>query len=126
MADSSQEMSIDKNALIAIVILGAAALVLCGFALHRTFGMRVSKGEWNKEFNQRNPEQDQYMVDLRMAYRNDVMADARRGQHHRPKHEGHRDMSQLPHTPDSQQLPFSPARPQQARMSSHTDSSYYG
>lgn len=78
---------ISSSAVIVIVIAGAAAVVLAGYALHRTFAMRVFGGDWEaKKFNERNVEQDQYMIDMRMAYRNDVMADARSGRV-LPKHD---------------------------------------
>lgn len=84
MADG--DMVLPDSAIIVIVILGAAALVLCGYALHRTFGMRISGGGFDKTFNQRNPEQDQYMIDQRMAYRAGVMSEARAARYEKRHH----------------------------------------
>ena len=78
---------LSANVIILIVILGASAVALCGYALHRTFASKISGGEWEKKFNDRNAEQDQYMVDLRMAYRNGVMADAQAGRPYHHKHQ---------------------------------------
>lgn len=68
---------LSSQTIIFIVILGAAAIVACGYGMHRALATRQSKHEFEREFNERNVEQDQYMAELRMAYRNGVMADAR-------------------------------------------------
>lgn len=85
-----------SSAIICIVILGAAALVLVGYALHRTFAMKTSNGSWEKVFNKRSTEQDQYMVDQRMAYRNDVIADARHARYQQQHQKHASNISSIP------------------------------
>jgi len=68
---------LSHQTIILIVILGAAAIAACGYGMHRALASRQSHHEFEREFNERNVEQDQYMAELRMAYRNGVMADAR-------------------------------------------------
>ena len=68
---------LSHGVIIILVLLGATAVVIAGYGIHRVIGTRLSKNEFDRSFNERNAEQDQYMVDLRMAYRNGVMAETR-------------------------------------------------
>lgn len=81
------EGELSHEVIILIVVVGAAAVIVAGYGLHRALSSRQSSDEFNRKFNERNAEQDQYMVDLRMAYRNGIMADARSyRQAPRPRH----------------------------------------
>ncbi|KAJ9663974.1 hypothetical protein H2198_000477 [Neophaeococcomyces mojaviensis] len=71
-------MGIPNNVVILIVIIGAAATALMGYALHRLLGGAAPEDE---AFNERNTEQDRYMAELRDSYRNAIMRDA--GVNHR-------------------------------------------
>ncbi|KAK5940368.1 hypothetical protein PMZ80_007788 [Knufia obscura] len=68
---------LSDQVIILIVVLGSAAVVACGYGMHRALATRQKNNGFERGFNERNVEQDQYMVDLRMAYRQGVMAEAR-------------------------------------------------
>lgn len=76
------EGGLSDQLIIFIVILGSAAIIACGYGMHRALASRQTSGSFERAFNERNVEQDQYMVDLRMAYREGVIADAGS---HRPR-----------------------------------------
>lgn len=71
--------ALDPSVVIVLVLLAAAFLVAMGYGVHRTSAMKVfSKGTWGEtKFNERNAEQDQYMIDVRMAYRDAMMRENR-------------------------------------------------
>jgi hypothetical protein len=71
------EGGLSHEAIIVIVVFGAAAMVAGGYGVHRALAARSKNDEFERKFNERNVEQDQYMVDLRMAYRQGIMAEAR-------------------------------------------------
>jgi hypothetical protein len=66
-------MGISHNLIILFCILGAAALVLVGFAFQRLFG----KGDAETPFNQQLPQQEAYMRDVRMRNQRWAFAEAR-------------------------------------------------
>lgn len=68
---------LSSQTVILIVILGTAFTTACGYGMYRALATRQKNNEFDREFNERNVEQDQYMAELRMAYRNGIMADAR-------------------------------------------------
>lgn len=69
----------DQNVVILLIVVGAAGLIAMGYGMHRALATRVLKSGWDRQFNQRNPEQDQYMIDVRMAHRNALMAELNQG-----------------------------------------------
>lgn len=64
-------MAISNNLVILICIVGAAAVVLVGFAFHRgTKSLAIFKGRSSDNgFNERNVDQDRYMAELRDRHR---------------------------------------------------------
>lgn len=69
-------MAISNNLVILICIVGAATVVLVGFAFHRgTKSLAIFKGKSSDGFNERDVEQDQYMAEVRERYRMHILGD---------------------------------------------------
>ena len=68
--------ALDKNLIMVLIIVGAAAVVAMGYGMHRAMATRKAKNGSPSSFKECNTEQDQYMIDLRMAHRDKIMAEA--------------------------------------------------
>lgn len=71
------EGELSPSTIILLVIVGTAFTTACGYGMYRALATRQKNNEFDREFNERNVEQDQYMAELRMAYRHGIMADAK-------------------------------------------------
>lgn len=70
---------LDKNVIILIIIVGVAFCIAMGYGMHRALSSRSTESGYIVKFNERNAEQDQYMVDLRMAHRDALTSELRGG-----------------------------------------------
>lgn len=60
-------------------------LVAMGYGMHRAMASRGTNSGYEEKFNERNAEQDDYMVNLRMSHRAALEREMGRG----PRHHGH-------------------------------------
>ena len=77
MSQQGQGYALDKNLIVFLIILGAACAVAMGYGMHRAIATRQSNNEYQTGMKERNGDQDQYMIDLRMAHRDAIMEEAR-------------------------------------------------
>ena len=74
MADDGYQLDVSPQVVIIIVLVCVCFLVAIGYGVHRTGAARMIGAHWeDKKFNERNADQDQYMIDVRMAYRDAMM-----------------------------------------------------
>ncbi|KAH6614343.1 hypothetical protein C7974DRAFT_276231, partial [Boeremia exigua] len=62
--------------IVLLIILGALCLVICGYAIHRTFGF----GDEGHDFQHISAEQATYMAEVRIRNMNTLAYEGRRSQ----------------------------------------------
>lgn len=90
MSSDGNQLDVSPQVVIIIVLVCVCFLVAVGYGVHRTGAARVMGATWeDKKFNERNTEQDQYMIDVRMAYRDAMMREHQVRPAMPPKHDSY-------------------------------------